>query len=108
MKCPYFRFNFLEHRPTKKKIIYLLIAICIINFFIITYHLYVRRNLIVIGKQCYQDIIFQIESNSVTVKESEDRLHDVLESAKLPTPGRSIFFHETSCSVDGTIKLNAR
>lgn len=33
---------------------------------------------------------------------------DVMESKRKPTPGRSIFFHETSCSKDGLIHLNAR
>lgn len=33
---------------------------------------------------------------------------DVMESKRMPTPGRSIFFHETSCSIDGLVHLNAR
>lgn len=33
---------------------------------------------------------------------------DVLESSKSPTPGKTIFFHETSCSSDGLIRLNGR
>lgn len=41
----------------------------------------------------YQDIIF---------------LDDITYSVKKPTPGRSIFFHETSCARDGLITLNAR
>lgn len=35
-------------------------------------------------------------------------LEDVQKSHKQPKHGRNIFFHETSCSADGVIKLNAR
>lgn len=35
-------------------------------------------------------------------------LEDVLESEKRPKPGKSIFFHETSCTEDGIVVLNAR
>lgn len=33
---------------------------------------------------------------------------DVMESKRKPTPGRSVFFHETSCAKDGLVHLNAR
>lgn len=33
---------------------------------------------------------------------------DVMESKRMPTPGKSIFFHETSCSKTGLVQLNAR
>lgn len=33
---------------------------------------------------------------------------DVLESKRRPTPGMSVFFHETSCAKDGLVHLNAR
>lgn len=35
-------------------------------------------------------------------------LENVQKSNKQPERGRNIFFHETSCSADGVIKLNAR
>lgn len=35
-------------------------------------------------------------------------LEDVQKAHKQPHRGRNIFFHETSCSADGVIKLNAR
>lgn len=35
-------------------------------------------------------------------------LEDVLKSEKRPKPGKSIFFHETSCTEDGIVVLNAR
>ncbi|KXJ71251.1 hypothetical protein RP20_CCG021053 [Aedes albopictus] len=35
-------------------------------------------------------------------------LEDIQKSHKQPKHGRNIFFHETSCSADGVIKLNAR
>lgn len=34
-------------------------------------------------------------------------LEDIMSSEKKPQPGKSIFFHETSCS-NGIVKLNAR
>lgn len=33
---------------------------------------------------------------------------DVIKSNRKPTPGKSIFFHETSCSKNGIVQLNAR
>lgn len=33
---------------------------------------------------------------------------DISESARQPTPGRSIFFHETSCARDGLMHLDAK
>lgn len=35
-------------------------------------------------------------------------LNDVLEDNIKPKPGKSIFFLETSCSIDGRIALNSR
>lgn len=35
-------------------------------------------------------------------------LEDVLEAEFKPRPDRSIFFHETSCTKNGTVILNAR
>lgn len=35
-------------------------------------------------------------------------LEDVLDSGKRPTPGKSIFFHETSCTKNGIVVLNPR
>lgn len=35
-------------------------------------------------------------------------LEDVLEAAYTPKPDKSIFFHETSCTHDGLLRLNAR
>lgn len=43
--------------------------------------------------ESYQDIVF---------------LEDISHSAKKPQPGKSIFFHETSCARNGQITLNAR
>lgn len=33
---------------------------------------------------------------------------DILDSKWQPTPGKTIFFHETSCSKSGIIELNAK
>lgn len=35
-------------------------------------------------------------------------LEDILEAEKRPQPGQSIFFHETSCTTNGIIQVNAR
>lgn len=51
------------------------------------------------AKQC-----FRLKPDTLGVVYFED----VLESKKHPTPGKSIFFHETSCATDGLVHLNAR
>lgn len=33
---------------------------------------------------------------------------DILDSKWQPTPGKTIFFHETSCSKSGIVQLNAK
>lgn len=35
-------------------------------------------------------------------------LEDVMKSRNEPKPGKSIFFHETSCTANGIVSLNAR
>lgn len=35
-------------------------------------------------------------------------LDDILEADKVPQPDQSIFFHETSCTQNGVVLLNAR
>lgn len=35
-------------------------------------------------------------------------LEDVMEAGRKPTLGKTIFFHETSCSTNGLVWLNAR
>lgn len=54
------------------------------------------------AKQCFHFTAIGDELRTINFFE------DVLESKRKPTPGRSIFFHETSCSHDGIINLNAR
>lgn len=55
------------------------------------------------AKQCfYLDEAIGDDISSINFFE------DVMESKRMPTPGRSIFFHETSCSKDGLVHLNAR
>lgn len=59
-----------------------------------------------ISKMCYQHkemIMSEMEFNtSITF------LEDILISARKPRRGKSIFFHETSCSPDYLVRLNAR
>lgn len=54
------------------------------------------------AKQCFQLNGISDDLSSINFFE------DVMESKRKPTPGRSIFFHETSCSKDGLVHLNAR
>lgn len=54
------------------------------------------------AKQCFQLNGIGDDLSSINFFE------DVMESKRKPTPGRSIFFHETSCSKDGLVHLNAR
>lgn len=59
------------------------------------------------AKDCYVD--FRLKSvDGGGNSESIIFFEDVLESKRLPTPGKSIFFHETSCSKHGLVQLNAR
>lgn len=51
---------------------------------------------------------FRLKSIDEAKKVSILPLEDVLESKRMPTPGKSIFFHETSCSRTGLVQLNAR
>lgn len=56
------------------------------------------------AKQCFR-------LNSAAIGDDISSINffeDVMESNRKPTPGRSIFFHETSCSKDGLVHLNAR
>lgn len=55
------------------------------------------------AKQCFR-LNAAIGDEISTIKFFED----VMEAKRKPRPGRSIFFHETSCSRDGTVHLNAR
>lgn len=56
------------------------------------------------AKQCFKLKPNHISDRSISISFFED----VLESKKRPTPGKSIFFHETSCGSDGLVHLNAR
>uniref|UniRef100_A0A182QPW0 Alpha 1,4-glycosyltransferase domain-containing protein n=1 Tax=Anopheles farauti TaxID=69004 RepID=A0A182QPW0_9DIPT len=45
----------------------------------------------------------------ITLPPDDDVLEDIQQSSPQPTDdGRNVFFHETSCSKDGIIRLNAR
>lgn len=55
-------------------------------------------------KKCFRHKdIFDSETQGTIIY-----LEDVMESKRKPQSGKSIFFHETSCSTDGIVKLNAR
>lgn len=48
---------------------------------------------------------YQFPSN---VTQRIDLLEDITESERQPTKGKSIFFFETSCAVDGLINIDSR
>lgn len=52
------------------------------------------------GRPCFK--------HSVNIEQSIEFFPDLSEAAKQPTPGKTIFFLETSCSGDGFARLNAR
>lgn len=45
---------------------------------------------------------------NINIYDGIELLEDILSSEKRPMPGNSIFFHETSCTTDGKVVLNAR
>lgn len=53
------------------------------------------------AKKCFQRSTKQDDSTI-------SYLIDLMESKKMPQKGKTIFFHETSCSKDGLVRLNAR
>lgn len=52
---------------------------------------------------CYKNV----EANE-SVPTSIVYFDDILNAKKQPIPGAAIFFHETSCSETGLVKLNAK
>lgn len=57
------------------------------------------------AKQCFQQTTISHDPEGEnTIK----YFPDLLKSSRQPTPGKTIFFHETSCSGDGIVRLNAR
>lgn len=70
------------------------IASCFVIFFIISVCYLLRQP---DRRECFENHGFF----------QRNLLPDILKAQKLPQPGKSIFFHETSCNA-GVIKLNAR
>lgn len=54
------------------------------------------------AKKCFQRSAKQDDDSTISY------LIDLMESKKMPQKGKTIFFHETSCSKDGLVRLNAR
>lgn len=87
----------LKFRPFSLRIF--AFTITLLLMIIITWTFFVPdvRN----AKQCFRP---KLPSNLGSIKYFED----VMDSNKMPSPGKSIFFHETSCSKSGIVQLNAR
>lgn len=86
-------------RPTGRRFLLTLIIGSALTILIWTFFLPdVER-----AKQCFH-LNAAVGENIAYIKFFED----VMESRKKPTPGKSIFFHETTCSKDGLLHLNAR
>lgn len=94
---------FAPHCLKRKFIILLPIAIFICLF----YNIFVIFNLrskqinkrISMAKEC-----FKLKTNVTNINFFED----INDSKIQPTVDRTIFFHETSCSTNGIVSLNAR
>lgn len=87
-------------RPTGRRFLLTLVIGSVLTILIWTFLLPdVTR-----AKQC-----FHLNAAVGDKIESINFFEDVMESKRLPTPGKTIFFHETSCSKeDGLFHLNAR
>lgn len=88
----------------RQHILYKAIFTVIILIMIITVSLWMSDPDSSSGKKC-----FRRNYNFANVGEvAITLLEDIMESEKKPTPGKTIFFHETSCSKNGLVRLNAR
>uniref|UniRef100_A0A7G3A807 Putative alpha-14-n-acetylglucosaminyltransferase n=1 Tax=Lutzomyia longipalpis TaxID=7200 RepID=A0A7G3A807_LUTLO len=76
------------------------LVLALIAFILTLSAILTLKNAFRTGKECYilPDIGFR----------ETFLLPDIMEDNKTPSFSRSIFFHETSCSEDQTIKLNSR
>lgn len=61
-------------------------------------------NSVIVSKACY----LPKQMDDSNYDESIDYLKDIAYAEPAPRPGQSIFFHETSCSSDGMVRLTAR
>jgi lactosylceramide 4-alpha-galactosyltransferase len=86
-------FNKLNNIVKKRSVLLLIISSCLL---LAIYKLINTPSALVI-KTCFDRSIAD-----------NKRLKNVLKSNVQPIGGKNIFFHETSCSSDGVLKLNAR
>ncbi|GAB0089415.1 lactosylceramide 4-alpha-galactosyltransferase-like [Sergentomyia squamirostris] len=93
LRCP----KLFHRRQNSKKflLIFAVVAFLLIFFVIITVK-HADRN----GRKCFLP--------PMTMSCKDNLLPDITEDGKIPTPGKTILFHETSCSEDQIIKLNSR
>lgn len=91
----------LKRRTFKKMVIRLFLAVIV---FLIIYLMTFYRYKLAVKRMETTQKCFQWNENFQNVM----LLEDVLEAKIKPTPGKSIFFHETSCLNDGRIVLNSR
>lgn len=89
----------LVYRPTIRGLLLTLVVGSTLSFVIWTF----RYPDVTVSKQCFR-LNPKIRDNIAHINFFED----VMRSKKKPISGKSIFFHETSCSKDGLFQLNAR
>lgn len=91
---------FIRLRPfSRRTLLFTIIVVTSIIFVLWTYLVPDVKK----AKECFR-LKEMVGGDGPTVKLFEN----VLESKRKPTPGKSIFFHETSCSKNGLMILNAR
>lgn len=91
----------LKRKYYKKLIIQLILAVIV---FLIIYSMTFSRYKFAANRMKTVRKCFQLNAKIQNVL----LLEDVFEAEIKPMPGKSIFFHETSCSNDGRIALNSR
>lgn len=89
----------------RKRTIFSVIFSLTLLFMIITIAVNINASInFIASKACYQ----HKEIDGSELNRSIALLDDILFSERQPRPGKSIFFHETSCSADNLVRLNAR
>lgn len=91
----------LKRKNYEKFIIRLIFGVIV---FVIVYSMTFLRYKFAVKRMQSLQKCFQLNAKIQSVL----LLEDVLEAELKPKPDKSIFFHETSCSRDGRIKLTPR
>lgn len=90
----------------RQNILFKLLSICClcIMFMTIFFYMTTTNNQRINMKKCFRHkSVVETEANHAIIF-----LDDIMQAKKRPQKGRSIFFHETTCSENGLVRLNAR